>query len=165
MLVLGSFPSAASIAASCYYAHPRNHFWPILSEAWGEPFPPELERRGEWALSRGVAIWDSLGACVRPGSLDGDIALAEPNRLAAFLCRWPLLERVLLNGRASERYFRRGLEEIALRDGETARTGRLRLPGGRTLGCFYLPSTSPVPSREFRRMEDKLPLWLQALKA
>jgi hypoxanthine-DNA glycosylase len=163
ILALGSFPSAASLAATCYYAHPRNHFWPILSIAWGEPFPQETPNRGPWALSHGLALWDSLGACIRPGSLDGDIAGAEPNDLAGFLRDWPRLERVLLNGRVSERQFRSGLQGNALRDRETARRGHLVLPGGRTLSCFYLPSTSPVPSREFRRLEDKLPLWLAAL--
>jgi hypoxanthine-DNA glycosylase len=45
VLILGSFPSAQSLATRQYYANPRNAFWPITSELFGfEPSAP-YERR------------------------------------------------------------------------------------------------------------------------
>src|SRR5689334_3593579 len=74
LVVLGSFPSVASLAAGQYYAHPRNHFWPILSALWGVdlrvlPYPQRLKD----VLRRGLGIWDVYARCRREGSLDSAI--------------------------------------------------------------------------------------------
>ncbi len=51
VLVLGSFPGAASLAARQYYAHPQNHFWPILAALWPQAALPP---RDDYALSCGA---------------------------------------------------------------------------------------------------------------
>ena len=36
LLILGSLPGDASLAARAYYAHPANQFWRLLGRAIGE---------------------------------------------------------------------------------------------------------------------------------
>ncbi|HET7865570.1 MAG TPA: DNA-deoxyinosine glycosylase, partial [Burkholderiaceae bacterium] len=77
LVVLGSFPGEASLAAQRYYAHPRNQFWPILSALWGVdlpamPYPQRLEQ----VLQHGLGIWDVYASCRREGSLDSAIEAA-----------------------------------------------------------------------------------------
>ncbi len=138
LLVLGSFPGVASLAAQQYYGHPRNHFWPILAALWQTDlaaldYPArvaELERRG-------LAVWDVHASCRRDGSLDSAIEDARPNDLAGLVARLPALCAIAHNG------------------GESARS----MPLTRTLGLpvHRLPSTSPAnASWSFER---KLAAW------
>jgi hypothetical protein len=66
LLILGSMPGAVSLKAGQYYAHPRNAFWSIM----GEPLRagPSLPYQERVAIlqSVGVALWDSLQACISP---------------------------------------------------------------------------------------------------
>jgi hypoxanthine-DNA glycosylase len=144
LLVLGSFPGAASLEAQQYYGHPRNHFWPILAALWdaGLPAMPYAERIAE-VQRRGLAIWDVYGACRRAGSLDSAIEDAVPNDLAGLAARLPRLAAIAHNG------------------GESARA----MPITRALGLpvVRLPSTSPAnASWSFER---KLAAWRSAFEA
>jgi hypoxanthine-DNA glycosylase len=59
LLVLGSFPSAASLGEAQYYAHPRNQFWPILSELWRVDLRAlSYADRLTEVRRRGLGIWD-----------------------------------------------------------------------------------------------------------
>jgi hypoxanthine-DNA glycosylase len=138
LVVLGSFPSKASLLAEQYYAHPRNQFWPLLSALWGiELRTLSYERRLALVLERGLGIWDVYASCLREGSLDSAIEAPEFNDWAE-LCRLaPALQAVAHNG------------------GESARAMRHTL----ALGCqvHRLPSTSPAnASWSFER---KLAAW------
>jgi hypoxanthine-DNA glycosylase len=138
LLVLGSFPSVASLQAGQYYAHPRNHFWPILSALWGVdllalPYPDRVAQ----ARRRGLAIWDVYAACRREGSLDSAIEQAQPNDLAGLVARLRQLVAIAHNG------------------GESARAMRATRALG--LPVHRLPSTSPAnASWSFER---KLAAW------
>lgn len=144
LLVLGSFPGEASLAAGHYYAHPRNLFWPILAEVFGEPLDEgPFEHRYEIVLARGLAIWDVYGVCQREGSLDSAIRAAAANDFAVLRRLAPALKAVIFNGRTAGRF-------------EPA----LRAAGYRTR---VLPSTSPAYASMPR--EQKLAAWREAIEA
>ena len=125
LLVLGSFPSAASLQAQQYYAHPRNHFWPILSALWGiDLMSRRYAQRVAEVRRRGLAVWDVYAECRRDGSLDSAIEDAHPNDLAGLVARLPFLEAIAHNG------------------GESARAMRVTRALG--LPVHRLPSTSPA---------------------
>lgn len=134
VLILGSMPGEMSLRLQQYYAHPRNHFWPIIEDLTGVPArAPYPERVGRLAES-GVALWDSLKACVRPGSLDTSIVpdTEEPNDFLSLLAAHPAIRAICFNGKKSEQVFhKRVLPTIP-----AASLDRLDLIG--------LPSTSPA---------------------
>lgn len=132
-LILGSMPGAASLAASEYYAHPRNRFWPIVGELLGFDARAPYAERIDALTTRGYALWDVLGACRRSGSLDTAIESdsMEINDFPKFLAAHPQLGRVLFNGSFAATLFRRRVVPLL---GEHA--ARLQLT--------RLPSTSPA---------------------
>ena len=141
LLILGSFPGVASLAAQQYYGHPRNHFWPILQAIWpSRPYAvrgDSYEIRSKWLLDRGLGLWDVYGACEREGSLDSNIRRPEVNDFAALQQSCPALEAIAHNGGESFKH--------------AAHTAALGLP------VYKLPSTSPAnASWSFQR---KLAAW------
>jgi hypoxanthine-DNA glycosylase len=104
VLVLGSFPSAASLAAGQYYAHPRNQFWTILSTLWQIDLRalPYAQRLDE-VRRRGLGIWDVYASCRREGSLDSAIRSAQPNDMQGLVQRLPQLHAIAHNGGESAR--------------------------------------------------------------
>jgi hypoxanthine-DNA glycosylase len=144
LVVLGSFPGAASLAAQQYYAHPRNQFWPLLSALWGLDLAAlTYVRRLAVLRERGLGLWDVYASCVREGSLDRAIGDAELNDLASLRRRAPQLQLVAHNGRESARSMRI--------------TAALGLP------VVRLPSTSPAnASWSFERKREA---WRSALQS
>jgi hypoxanthine-DNA glycosylase len=143
LLILGSFPSPASLAARQYYGHRQNHFWRLLGAALDEPLSelPYAERTARVLLHH-VGIWDVYRACVRPGALDADIRAGEPNDFAALFQKTPRLRRVCFNGQTAGKFAPRLL----------ALDARLK--------CRILPSSSPAYTLPFAQ---KLERWREAL--
>jgi hypoxanthine-DNA glycosylase len=144
VLVLGSFPGAASLRAQQYYGHPQNQFWRILQALWPQhplPGPGQYAQRCAWLLERGLGLWDVYASCEREGSLDADIRHAVVNDFAALRAVAPRLAAIAHNGGESYKH--------------AARTAALGVP------VHKLPSTSPAnASWSFER---KLNAWAELM--
>ncbi len=107
LLVLGSFPSAASLNAQQYYAHPRNLFWPMVGSLLGLSLAPlHYAQRLELVKGKGLGIWDVYGQCQRYGSLDAAIRNAVVNDLEKLVAVMPRLKLIAHNGRESAKVMR-----------------------------------------------------------
>ena len=119
ILILGSFPGIASLAASQYYAHPRNQFWPLLAAVLQQPLAvmPYPERL-QYLLAQGIGLWDVIDRCQRRGSLDSAIRDARANDLARLQRDCPQLRRVCFNGKTSGKFAAefsaRGIDTLVL---------------------------------------------------
>ncbi|HZV55995.1 MAG TPA: DNA-deoxyinosine glycosylase [Rhodocyclaceae bacterium] len=143
ILILGSFPSEASLAARHYYAHKQNQFWRILGAVIDQPLV-DMDYAAKQAAVKaaGIAIWDVYASCERPGSLDSAIRNGQPNDFAALRKSAVAVRRACFNGQAAGRF-----------------APQLEALGFETI---VLPSTSPAnASWSFGR---KLAAWRAALQ-
>ncbi|HED66766.1 MAG TPA: DNA-deoxyinosine glycosylase [Planctomycetes bacterium] len=149
VLILGSMPGKASLAAHQYYAHPRNLFWPLVGEILGFDPTASYHERTRCLLRAGVALWDVLETCTRTSSLDSDIVESsiEVNDLPAFLADHSKIERIVFNGAKAEHSF---LRYVLPKLEESERYALLRVP-----------STSPANASIPRA--KKLAAWRAAL--
>jgi len=126
-------PGQASLVATEYYAHPRNVFWEIMWALFGVGRKIDYVERLRGLSDAGIALWDVVHRCHRPGSLDAaiDRTSVEPNDFAALFRAAPQLHTVCFNGGTARDLYR-----------------RLVLPTdpaeGRVLAYHQLPSTSPA---------------------
>lgn len=162
ILILGSFPSAASLERGRYYAYERNQFWTILGAILGFAADAPYAERVAALIAAGIALWDVIGACEREGSLDQAIRAEEANPIGEFLGARPTVARLGLNGGKAASAF---VSHVApeLKRADLAIGARLEwrpsFAPDRRVAISRLPSTSPIPTRDYRRALDKLPAW------
>lgn len=115
VLILGSIPGQVSLKQQQYYAHPRNAFWPIVCDYFELAVEQPYEARLQGVLEKGVALWDVLQQCERPGSLDGSIVNGTqvPNPIDKLLEATPSIKAVLLNGGTAAKHFKRAFPNAA----------------------------------------------------
>lgn len=141
IVILGSFPSEASLTLGAYYGNPRNQFWRLLSGVLNEDlvslsYPGRVAR----LLAKRIGLWDALLCCDRRGSLDATIRNAHANHLSRLTEDCDGLALIVLNGAAA------------------ARHAKGRLPNG--VRSCQVPSSSPAHA--LLSLSEKMVLWRQA---
>lgn len=141
VMIVGSMPSVKSLADAQYYAHPRNAFWPILFDIFGQIPHNDYMRKKELIRQNGLALWDAAACCEREGSLDSNMRDIVYNDFDALYAQCPGIHTVLCNGGTAHALF--------LRSGYAGNRQVIRMP-----------STSPAYTMHY---EKKLTIWKETL--
>lgn len=140
LLVLGSLPGEASLAAQRYYAHPRNQFWSLMANVVGEDLPAlDYDARLSTLLKHRVGLWDVVAEAHREGSLDSSIRGHVGNDVAGLAAGLPHLAAIAFNGGTAAKI---GLKALGTLAGRHA--------------FITLPSSSPAYTLPFA---EKLVAW------
>jgi hypoxanthine-DNA glycosylase len=133
-------PGERSLAEARYYAHPRNHFWPLIGAVIERDLAAlDYEARLAPLVDAGVGLWDVVASASRRGSLDTAIRGIEANPLAQLVASLPELRAVAFNGAKSAEVGRKALADSAVE-------------------LITLPSSSPAYTLRF---EAKLERWME----
>ncbi len=139
-LILGSFPSVASLGKGQYYGHRHNQFWKLMGSVIGAPLHDmPYEQRLETLLANRIGLWDIIGKCERAGSLDSNIRNARHNDFERATGIAKKLRRVCFNGKTAAK-----MEPLFIEWG---------------FETIVLPSSSPANTTKF---ETKLAAWRAA---
>lgn len=129
MLVLGSLPGEASLAAGRYYAHPQNQFWRMAGEVIGQDIASfGYDARISALLAAKLGLWDTVASARREGSLDAGLREVQHAALSELVATLPALRAIAFNGATAAKIGRRTL-------------------GVTSLTLIDLPSTSPAHAR------------------
>jgi len=89
-------------------------------------------------IGHGIALWDVVASCDRPGSADSRIREPVFNDLAGFLASHPTLKLVALNGKTAGSWYAQRMDN-------------------ETIPAVTLPSTSPANARS--SLPEKVRQW------
>ena len=141
VMIVGSMPSVKSLADAQYYAHPRNAFWPILFDIFGQMPHNDYIRKMDLIRDNRLALWDAAAYCYREGSLDSNMRDIVYNDFGRLYAQCPGIPTVLCNGGTAHTLF--------MKSG---------FAGDRRV--IRMPSTSPAYTMPY---EKKLSVWKETL--
>jgi len=118
----------------------RTVFWPLLAKLCHETPPEGWDARRAMLRRHGVALWDVIERCEREGSTDARIRNPVVADVPALLQQYPNICAAALNGSLAAKLF----------------AANEALP---RIKVFPLPSTSPIPRRDIRNIDDLYARW------
>lgn len=121
-------PSPKSRELGFYYSHPRNRFWPVLAEIFGEEVPKTPEEKENFCLRHKIALWDVLRECDIEGASDSSIKNAVPNDIS-IIVNSADIKAIFTTGTTAAKLYKKFIEP------ET------KIP------AIVLPSTSPANAK------------------
>lgn len=104
ILILGSFPSVKSREEGFFYGHPRNRFWSVLADIFGENKPVTIEEKKNLLLNHNIALWDVIHSCEIYGSADSSIKNVVANDVNNILCN-SKIEFIITNGKKADELY------------------------------------------------------------
>ena len=150
ILIAGTAPSVKSLEKQQFYGHPQNYFWRIMYGLLGEserkitgPSEPYINRITFLQRNR-IALWDVIASCKREGSLDVNIKEEQPNDIPLLLEQYPSICCIAFNGGKAYATFKRYFPQYINHESIT---------------LLQLPSSSPIPTKHMRSLEDRLAAW------
>ncbi len=143
ILILGTMPSIMSLKKKQYYGHPQNHFWPLIYSLLDLSLPSSYEQRIQGVINNHIAIWDVAASCNREGSNDSAIRDATANDFYSLLPHLPQLKLICFNGTKARDLWKKQVGDIAPH-----------------VDFITLPSSSPIPTKNFKTIADKLAVWM-----
>jgi TDG/mug DNA glycosylase family protein len=142
ILILGTFPSIKSFENNFYYAHPRNQFFPLLADTFGEKRAITIEEKIDLLKRHNIALWDMVKSTNRTNSLDSNLKDIEMNDIKSLLNKYPNIKLIAFTSKTAQKLFKKL---------------NINFP------TAYLPSPSPAYAK--MKYEDKLMEYRRILKS
>lgn len=110
ILILGSFPSVKSRETEFFYGHPRNRFWNVITNMFGENIPVSIEEKKNMLLKHNIAVWDVIKSCEIIGSSDSSIRNIVVNDITSIIAA-SQIKYIYTNGRKADDLYSKYLED------------------------------------------------------
>ncbi|MDR1679678.1 MAG: DNA-deoxyinosine glycosylase [Prevotellaceae bacterium] len=105
ILILGSLPGEASLAAQEYYAYPQNRFWKTIAAVTRESAPSCYDEKKRMLQKHRIGLWDLAKTARREGSLDSNMTDETVNDIDRLLQSFPQIHTVAFNGKKAQVLF------------------------------------------------------------